>query len=152
MSQWNNPKVRLCNARKNYNKPQEFHFSHFRQVSTSLKVHDSTIRNRLNKYWLILRVARRKPHLAIMKMSAHLNTPHDVWNNILWTDKTKMEMFSYKIHHHTGENQRHHISTSYQLWWRGDHWCGRHRSWTTCNWLFWFKSVYNKQISALWHF
>lgn len=47
-----------------------------------------------------------------MKMSAHLNTPHDVWNNILWTDKTRMEMFSYKIHHHTGENQRHHISTN----------------------------------------
>ena len=44
----------------------------------------------------------------------HLNKPQDFWNNVLWTDQTKVEIIQSSTF---GENQMQHISTntSYQL-------------------------------------
>jgi len=49
----------------------------------------------------------------------HLNKPQNCWNNVLWTDDTKVEMFGYNAHLKPSnkENQTQDISTdtSYQL-------------------------------------
>ena len=47
--------------------------------------------------------ARRKPLLSKKNMAAqlrfawlHLNKPQDFWNNVLWTDETKVEISGHK--------------------------------------------------------
>lgn len=35
-------------------------------------------------------------HLKFLKLN--LNKPQDFWNYVLWTDETKMEMFSHEAH------------------------------------------------------
>jgi len=45
---------------------------------------------------------RRKPLLSKRNIAEqlgfvklHLNTPQDFWHNVLWADKTEVEMFDY---------------------------------------------------------
>lgn len=37
-------------------------------------------------------------------LGLHLNKPHDFWNNICWTDKTKVEMFVHNTQQHIWTN------------------------------------------------
>ncbi|KAK3541623.1 hypothetical protein QTP86_033060 [Hemibagrus guttatus] len=69
-------------------------------ASVKVSVHDSTIRNRLDKNGLHGRVPRRKPLLTKNNIKArlrfarkHLDDPRDFWENTLWTDETKIELF-----------------------------------------------------------
>ncbi len=69
-------------------------------ASVKVSVHDSTIRKRLGKNGLHGRVPRRKPLLSKKNIKAHLSLarkhlddPQDFWENILWTDETKIELF-----------------------------------------------------------
>ncbi|XP_075444851.1 uncharacterized protein LOC142488342 isoform X3 [Ascaphus truei] len=63
----------------------------------NVSVHDSTIRKRLNNGgW----IARRKPLLSKKNIAArlkfakeHIDDPQDFWNNVLWTDESKVELF-----------------------------------------------------------
>ena len=66
----------------------------------NVSVHDSTIRKRLNKNGVHGRIARRKPLLSKKNIAAHLkfakehiDDPQDFWNNVLWTDESKVELF-----------------------------------------------------------
>lgn len=68
-------------------------------------VHDGTIEKRLNKYGLSGKVARTKHLLCKKKMAAWLsiaklrpNKPHNFWSNVLWTEQTKVDMFSNNAH------------------------------------------------------
>ncbi|KAK3519567.1 hypothetical protein QTP86_010505 [Hemibagrus guttatus] len=69
-------------------------------ASVKVSVHDSTIRKRLGKNGLHGRVPRRKPLLSKKNIKArlsfarkHLDDPQDFWENTLWTDETKIELF-----------------------------------------------------------
>lgn len=69
-------------------------------ASVKVSVHDSTIRKRLGKNGIHGRVPRRKPLLTKNNIKArltfgkkHLDDPQDFWENILWTDETKVELF-----------------------------------------------------------
>lgn len=69
-------------------------------ASVKVSVHDSTIRKRLGTNGIHGRVPRRKPLLTKKNIKArltfatkHLNDPQDFWENILWTDETKVELF-----------------------------------------------------------
>ena len=69
-------------------------------ASVKVSVHASTIRKRLGKNGLHGRVPRRKPLLSKKNIKArlnfsttHLDDPQDFWDNILWTDETKVELF-----------------------------------------------------------
>ncbi|KAF7642649.1 hypothetical protein LDENG_00253840 [Lucifuga dentata] len=69
-------------------------------ASVKVSVHDSTIRKRLGKNGIHGRVPRRKPLLTKKNTKArltfakkHLDDPQDFWENILWTDETKVELF-----------------------------------------------------------
>uniref|UniRef100_A0A3B3DJG5 Transposase n=1 Tax=Oryzias melastigma TaxID=30732 RepID=A0A3B3DJG5_ORYME len=69
-------------------------------TSIKVSVHDSTIRKRLGKNGLHGRVPRRKPLLSKKNIKArlnfakkHLDDCQDFWENILWTDETKVELF-----------------------------------------------------------
>lgn len=64
----------------------------------NVKVHDSIVRKRQNKYGLFRRVARRtfifsKKNMAAWLLFAkpHLNKPQSFWNIVLWRDNTKVE-------------------------------------------------------------
>ena len=66
----------------------------------NVSVHDSTIRKRLNKNGVHGRIARRKPLLSKKNIAArlkftkeHIDDPQDFWNNVLWTDESKVELF-----------------------------------------------------------
>ena len=68
--------------------------------SVKVSVHDSTMRQRLGKNGIHGRVPRRKPLLTKKNTMArltfakqHLDDPQDFWDNILWTDETKVELF-----------------------------------------------------------
>ncbi|KAK3543845.1 hypothetical protein QTP70_030070 [Hemibagrus guttatus] len=72
-----------------------------------LSVHDSTIRKRLGKNGLHGRVPRRKPLLSKKNIKAclsftrkHLDDLQDFWENTLWTDKTKIELFGRSVSHY----------------------------------------------------
>lgn len=47
--------------------------------------------------WLVWKGRQEKPLLSIKSMTArlklHLKKPQDVWNNVLWTDETKVEIY-----------------------------------------------------------
>ena len=69
-------------------------------ASAKVSVHDSTIRKTLGKNGIHGRVARRKPLLTKKNMNAHLkfakkhlDDPQEFWNNVLWTDESKVELF-----------------------------------------------------------
>ncbi|KAF7654779.1 hypothetical protein LDENG_00064760 [Lucifuga dentata] len=69
-------------------------------ASVKVSVHDSTIRKRLGKNGIHGRVPRRKPLLTKKNTKArltfakkHLDDPQDFWENILWTDETKVELY-----------------------------------------------------------
>ncbi len=62
----------------------------------NVSVHDSTIRKRLNKNGVHGRIARRKPLLSKKNIAACLKFAKehiDFWNNVLWTDESKVELF-----------------------------------------------------------
>ncbi|KAK3552084.1 hypothetical protein QTP70_033659 [Hemibagrus guttatus] len=76
-------------------------------ASVKVSVHDSTIRKRLGKNGLHGRVPRRKPLLSKKNIKArlsfarkHLDDPQDFWENTLWTDETKMELFGRSVSHY----------------------------------------------------
>ena len=72
---------------------------------TSLSVHDSTIRKTLNKQGIYSRVSTAGHHegshcllkkniAACLKFAKeHIDTPQRDWQNVLWTDETKIELF-----------------------------------------------------------
>ncbi len=69
-------------------------------ASIKVSVHDSTIRKRLGKNCIHERVPRQKPLLTKNNTKARLTFdkkylyyPQDFWENILWTDETKAELF-----------------------------------------------------------
>lgn len=71
---------------------------------------------RLNKYGLFERVVRRNPLLSKRNVAARvifakldLNKPQDFCNNVLWTDKTKEEMFDHNAGPHLAKT-KHSIS------------------------------------------
>lgn len=39
----------------------------------------------------------------------HLNKPQDFWNDVLWTDETKVETFGHNAQHHIWGKQAQHI-------------------------------------------
>ena len=76
-------------------------------ASVKVSVHDSTIRKRLGKNGLHGRVPRRKPLLSKKNIKAHLSfarkhldDPQDFWENTLWTDETKVELFGRCVSHY----------------------------------------------------
>ncbi|MBN3290480.1 TCB1 transposase, partial [Polypterus senegalus] len=73
-------------------------------ASIKVSVHDSTIRKRLGKNGLHGRFPRRKPLLSKKNIRArlnfakkHLNDCQDFWENTLWTDETKVELFGRQM-------------------------------------------------------
>ncbi|KAF7640693.1 hypothetical protein LDENG_00022540, partial [Lucifuga dentata] len=85
-------------SRRSQKNPEQ----HLKASLASVKdsVHDSTIRKRLGKNGIHGRVPRRKPLLTKKNTKArltfakkHLDDPQDFWENILWTDETKVELF-----------------------------------------------------------
>uniref|UniRef100_A0A8C4X9Y5 Transposase n=1 Tax=Erpetoichthys calabaricus TaxID=27687 RepID=A0A8C4X9Y5_ERPCA len=72
-------------------------------ASIKVSVHDSTIRKRLGKNGLHGRCPRRKPLLSknirarLNFAKKHLNDCQDFWENTLWTDETKVELFGRQM-------------------------------------------------------
>lgn len=69
-------------------------------ASIKVNVHDSTIRKTRGKNGLHGRVPRRKPLLSQKNIKAglmfarkHLDDPQHFWENTLWTDETKVELY-----------------------------------------------------------
>ena len=69
-------------------------------ASVKVSVHDSTIRKRLGKNGIHGRVPRRKPLLTkknkeSLSYNCHKTSwwSQDFWENILWTDETKVDLF-----------------------------------------------------------
>lgn len=76
-------------------------------ATIDVKVHASTIRKRLNKFALHGRCARRKPLLSKKNIRArlkfareHLEKDQNFWNNVLWTDESKVELFGHSKSRH----------------------------------------------------
>ena len=76
-------------------------------ASVKVSVHDSTIRKRLGKNGLHGRFPRRKPLLSQKHIKAclifarkHLDDPQDFWENTLWTDERKVELFGRCVSHY----------------------------------------------------
>ncbi|KAK3527855.1 hypothetical protein QTP86_009412 [Hemibagrus guttatus] len=76
-------------------------------ASVKVSVHDSTIRKRLGKNGLHGRVPTEKTLLSKKNIKArlsfarkHLDDPQDFWENTLWTDKTKIELFGRSVSHY----------------------------------------------------
>jgi len=78
----------------------------------NIKVHQSTIRERLNKYGLFGRVvgkslfSKKKTIAQLIFVKFHLNKPKDCSNNVLQTDKTKVEMLSHKVQNHVWKKKK----------------------------------------------
>jgi len=69
-------------------------------AAADVDVHASTIRKKLNSFGINGRSARRKPLLSKKNIAArlkfamdHLDETDDFWNNVLWTDESKVELF-----------------------------------------------------------
>lgn len=82
------------------NNPQATSKDHL--AADGVTVHPSTIQRTLHKEKLYGRVMRKKPFLSIYhKQSclryakANLDKPASYWNRVLWTDKTKIEIFGH---------------------------------------------------------
>ncbi len=76
-------------------------------ASVKVSVHGSTIRKRLGKNCLHGRVPSRKPLLSKKDIKAHLSfarkhldDPQYFWENTLWTDETKVELFGRCVSHY----------------------------------------------------
>uniref|UniRef100_A0A8C1VXN7 Transposase n=1 Tax=Cyprinus carpio TaxID=7962 RepID=A0A8C1VXN7_CYPCA len=76
-------------------------------ASVKISVHDSTIGKRLGKNGLHGRVLRRKLLLSKKNIKAllsftrkHFDDPQDFWENTLWTDETKVELFGRCVSHY----------------------------------------------------
>lgn len=76
-------------------------------ATVDVKVHESTIRKRLHKFDLHGRCARRKPLLSRKNIRArlkfaneHLGKDQHFWNNVLWTDESKVELFGHSTRRH----------------------------------------------------
>ena len=78
----------------------------------NIKVHDSTIRKRFNLYVLFGRVAWWISLFSLKRTWQHslslqyLNKPEDFWNNVLWTEESKVETFGHYAKHHAWRKQR----------------------------------------------
>ena len=75
--------------------------------TVDVKVNESTIRKRLNKFNFHGRCGRRKPLLWKRNMKARLkftrenvDKDQDFWNNVLWTDESKTELFGHQNRGH----------------------------------------------------
>ena len=72
---------------------------------------DSTIKRWVTKYGLFGAVARRKLHLSQKTTEAQLGfakpqmDKHKMWNNVLCTNKTKVELFDLNAQHHFSRNK-----------------------------------------------
>uniref|UniRef100_A0A8C6VVE8 Transposase Tc1-like domain-containing protein n=1 Tax=Nothobranchius furzeri TaxID=105023 RepID=A0A8C6VVE8_NOTFU len=73
-------------------------------ASIKVSVHDSTVRKRLGKNGLHGRFPRHKPLLSKKNIRArlnfakkHFNDCQDFWENTLWTDETKVELFGRQM-------------------------------------------------------
>ncbi|KAK3528556.1 hypothetical protein QTP70_002805 [Hemibagrus guttatus] len=67
-------------------------------------VHESTIRKTLNRNGIHGRTPQRKPLLYKKNIAAclkfaedHLDTPQHYWENVLWTDETKIKLFEKNL-------------------------------------------------------
>ena len=76
-------------------------------ATVDVKVHASTIRKRLHKFNLHGRCVRRKPLLSKRNTKARLkfargsvDKEQDFWNNVLWTDESKIELFGHQNRGH----------------------------------------------------
>ncbi len=96
------PQERSDDSSKRSQKTPQQHLKNRRPHLPQLKVsvHDSTIRKRLGKNGLHGRVPRRKPLLSKKNIKSHLSfarkhldDPQDFWENTLWIDETKVELF-----------------------------------------------------------
>ncbi|KAK3554864.1 hypothetical protein QTP86_000902 [Hemibagrus guttatus] len=72
-----------------------------------MSVYDSTIRKRLGKNGLHGRVPRQKLLLSKKNIKAclsfarkQLDDPQDFWENTLWTDEIKIELFGMSVSHY----------------------------------------------------
>ena len=70
--------------------------------NANIDVHRTTIRRTLNEAGLSGRVARKKPLLSAKHRQARLQFAKDhvdmlskFWNNVLWSDETKIELFGH---------------------------------------------------------
>ncbi|KAJ4935272.1 hypothetical protein JOQ06_016808 [Pogonophryne albipinna] len=82
----------------------------------NISVDESTIRKTLNKNGVHGRTPRRKPLLSRKNIAArlkfakeHLDVPQHYWQNILWTDETKVELFGRNTQRYVWRIQRVHI-------------------------------------------
>jgi hypothetical protein len=73
----------------------------------NISVDESTIRKTINKNSAHGRTPRKKPLLSKKNIAAHLkfakvhlDVPQRCWQNILWTDKTTVELFGRNTQHH----------------------------------------------------
>lgn len=76
-------------------------------AQSNISVHTSTICKTMAKNGVHGRTPRRKPLLSkknivarLMFAKRHLDTPQKFWQNILWTDETKVELFGRNTQHH----------------------------------------------------
>lgn len=76
-------------------------------VQANICVHESTVRKTLNKQGVYGRTPRRKPLLTKKNIAArlkfakeHIDTPQRYWQNVLWTDETKIELFGKNTQHY----------------------------------------------------
>ena len=66
----------------------------------NVKIHASISRKRLNKHGSFGRVAGESLFLLNRFVKLRLNKLKDLWNNVLWTDETKVEMFGHNAQQH----------------------------------------------------
>lgn len=73
----------------------------------NISVHESTIGKTLNKQGIYGRTPPRKPLLTKKNIAArlkfareHIDTPQRYWQNVLWTDETKIELFGKNTQHY----------------------------------------------------
>lgn len=81
-----------------------------------ISVHESTIRKTLNRHVVHGRTpqkaaAPQKNIAACLKFTKeHLDTPQHYWENVLWTDETKVELFGKNTQHYVWRKK----GTAYQ--------------------------------------
>ena len=73
----------------------------------NISADESTIRKTLNKKDVHARTPRKLPLLSKKNIAAslkfakeHLDVPQRYWQNILWTDETKVELFGRNTQHY----------------------------------------------------
>ena len=81
-------------------------------ATVNVKVHDSTIRKRRHKFGFHGRCARSKPLLSKKNIKARLKFAREnidkdqvFWNNVLWTDESKVELFGHQNRRHVWRKQ-----------------------------------------------